>query len=212
MQELKDRKDLEDQNLLKEQEEEMKKTKEKNSKIDDFRDKVSTAEDLSDMLQDFTQYLKEFTGATGVYIGKLIKPYKKIKEDDNDKAHEDPEAPEIIKYIHASPDHDFLIDKVLLQDQGLTHDVFKPPAPKEEGGEEENKDNENEGEGEKEKAEPKEPEIVYPQNIFVEEVVRENRVHYFKVPRLGSYLAVELKYNSCLTEETFEKAFEDFIE
>lgn len=205
MQELKDRKDLEEQNLMRDKEEELKAEKERLSRIDDFKDKVNTAEDLSDLLQDFTLYLKEHTGATGVYIGKLIKPNKPIKDDDDDKAHEDSNATEIIQYIHASPDHEFLIEKTLTPQQGLTHEVFKPDEPKEEEDKEENK----EGEGD---AEPKEPEKPVPKHIFCAEVVRDKRIHYFRVPRLGSYLAVELKYNSCLDESAFDSAFDDFIE
>jgi len=110
-QELKDRKDLELQNKIRQQEEELKAEKENRVKIEDFRDRVEHSEDPSDLLQDFSNYLKDHTDATGVYIGKLIKPLKEIADDDNDEAHIDPEAVEIIKYIHATPDHDFLIEK-----------------------------------------------------------------------------------------------------
>jgi hypothetical protein len=33
--------------------------------------------------------LHENTGATAVYIGKVVNPLKKIKDDDNDRAHID---------------------------------------------------------------------------------------------------------------------------
>ena len=201
-QELKDRKDLDDQNKMRDVEEQLKKEKEHSTKIDDFRDKVATSDDLSDMLQEFTHYLKEFTGATGVYIGRLIKPNKQIQEGDDDKAHENPEANEIIRYIYATQDHEFMINKTLSQEQGLTHDVFKPEVQKEDEG----------ITSDIEDHKPKEPLNISPKHLFISEVVRENRVHYFKVPKLGSYLAVELKYNSCLTEEAFEKAYEDFLE
>lgn len=210
-QELKDRKDMEDQNKMREVEEELKKEKEKTSRVEDFKDKIGTAEDLSDMLQDFTHFLKEHTGATGVYIGKLIRPNKPIKDEDNDKAHENPEAAEIIKYIHATPDHDFMINRTLTQEQGLTHDIFKPLPTKEEDADGENKADGAEGAEGEAKAEP-EPTKPVPRHLFIPEVVRENRMHYFKVPKLGSYIAVELKYNSCLTEEAFLKAFEDFLD
>ena len=36
------------------------------------------------------------------------------------------------------------------------------------------------------------------------EVVRDPRVHFYKVPRLGSYMAIRLEYNSCLFEEAFD--------
>ena len=74
VQELKDKKDLEQQDQSKEKEEEQKKEKETNAKIDDFKDKIENTEDLADLLQQYAYHLQEFTGATGVYIGKLIKP------------------------------------------------------------------------------------------------------------------------------------------
>jgi hypothetical protein len=46
----------------------------------------------------------------------------------------------------------------------------------------------------------------------VKEVVREPRMRYFKVPRLGSYLAVQLKFKSCLYEESLDAAFADHLD
>jgi hypothetical protein len=43
-----------------------------------------------------SDFLKEFTGATGVYIGRLIKPLKPINDDDDDKAHIDDENPKVV--------------------------------------------------------------------------------------------------------------------
>lgn len=43
-----------------------------------FKKKVERSEDLADNLQDLASYLKSATGATGVYIGELIRPKKPI--------------------------------------------------------------------------------------------------------------------------------------
>jgi len=43
----------------------------------------------------------------------LIKPKKEIKEEDDDTAHVDGDAADVIKYIHATEKHDFLINKIL---------------------------------------------------------------------------------------------------
>ena len=43
-----------------------------------------------------------------------------------------------------------------------------------------------------------------PRHIFVKEVVREPRIHFYNVPRLGSYLAIKLEYSACLSEEAFD--------
>lgn len=172
---------------MREKEEELKSEKEKQSKMEDFRDKVNTTEDLSDLLQNFSIYLQQFTGATRVYVGKLIKPNKPIKDDSDDKEHEDPNTTEIIKYIHATPDQQFLIERTLTPEQGLTHEILKRVV-KEGEGDGEAKDGGKEDEGCQEPEEPSKP---VPQNIFVPEDVREPRMHYFRVPKLGSYLTVQ---------------------
>jgi hypothetical protein len=46
----------------------------------------------------------------------------------------------------------------------------------------------------------------------VKDVVREPKMHFFKVPRLGSYLAVRLEYNACLNETAFDAAVADYNE
>ena len=35
---------------------------------------------------------------------------------------------------------------------------------------------------------------------------------YYKFPRLGSYLAIKLEFNSCLSEEAFDAAIENYQE
>ena len=47
---------------------------------------------------------------------------------------------------------------------------------------------------------------------MVKEVVREPRIHYFKVPRLGSYMAIRLEYNTCLYEDSFDAGVTDLLE
>ena len=44
------------------------------------------------------------------------------------------------------------------------------------------------------------------------EVVREPRIYYYKVPRLGSYMAIRLEYNSCQFEEAFDSGVNDLIQ
>lgn len=47
-------------------------------------------------------------------------------------------------------------------------------------------------------------------HVFVPEVVRETRMHFFKVPRLGSFMAVPLVYKSCMFYESLEAAVADW--
>lgn len=99
-----------------------------------------------------------------------------------------------------------MVDKILLQDQGVTFGaLFGPEEPEEPPAEEEEVP-----EGvEKPKKVEKEK---LPKFKLVEEVVRDPKIHYYMVPRLGSYLAIKLEYESCLFEEAFDAAVVDFQE
>lgn len=37
-------------------------------------------------------------------------------------------------------------------------------------------------------------------------------MHFYKVPRLGSYLAIRLEYKSCLFEEALDSAVTDYLD
>jgi len=100
-----------------------------------------------------------------------------------------------------------LIDKILKQDQGITFGLFAPDEP--EAPVEEAEEEEEEGAAPKK---PKEPVERLPKHILVEEVVEEPRIHYYQVPKLGSYLAIKLEYESCLSEEAFDAAVVDYLE
>lgn len=114
-------------------------------------------------------------------------PKKSIKEDDDEHAHINPDAANVIQFINASEGHEYLVDKVLKQEQGLTFDVMKDPeaAPVEEG-EKAEEDVTASLKPQKEKPED------LPRTIYVKDVVREPRMHFYKVPRLGCYMAIRL--------------------
>ena len=48
-------------------------------------------------------------------------------------------------------------------------------------------------------------------HILVKEVVREPRMHFFKVPRLGSYMAIRMEYDSCLSVEAYNEGVRDAL-
>lgn len=151
-------------------------------------------------MQDLNDYLKEGTKATAVYIAKMVQPYKPITDKDNDRAHIDMEAVPHLQYAYASADHKFLVDKILQPGQGVTYDIFNetpvdavddtPPELDEDGNEIPKPE--------------KVQEEVLPKYLVIPEVVRESRMHFFKVPKLGSYFAVKLEYETCLFEEALD--------
>jgi len=74
---------------------------------------------------------------------------------------------------------------------------------------EEDEENADREEGSKPK--PKAPVAEkLPRHILIDEVVREPKIHFYTVPRLGSYLAIKLEFESCLFEEAFDAAVIDF--
>jgi hypothetical protein len=100
-----------------------------------------------------------------------------------------------------------MVDKVLKMEEGLTFDVFKDEEPVEEQPPVEEEENED---GVPKR--PKTPEEKFPRHVFIKEVVREPRMHFYKVPRLGSYLAIRLEFASCINEAAFEAAVTDYTD
>ena len=47
-----------------------------------------------------------------------------IGEDADENAHINEEDPKVIKIIHASQDHKYMVDTVLKSDEGISHDAF----------------------------------------------------------------------------------------
>jgi len=46
--------------------------------------------------------------------------------------------------------------------------------------------------------------------VWVPEVIREPKMHYWTVPKLGSFMAVPLVYKSCLNINSFDKSVKDY--
>lgn len=146
--------------------------------------------------------MHENTNATGCYIGKLEYPYKEIAEDAGENDHLDTESPEIIKFIFSNIDHRSKVCGTSLKPgQGITHNVFT---------EEFTTSNEQINVYPDESEEADYSTIVQQyKHLFVDEVVREEKMHFWNVPRLGSFIAIPLVYKSCLSVESFQKAYDD---
>jgi len=135
-------------------------------------------------------FIAENTGATGVYIGKLVQPRKPIEDDAGDNDHIDEEAPKVIQYTHATASHKFMIDRVLTPEVGpITHSCFGEQAEEEEPAAEEDDVESNTA------LKAKNEDILTTfKHIYVPEVVKESRMWFKRVPRLGSFMAVPLVY------------------
>ena len=90
-----------------------------------FWENLNISQDLNDNLTQLANYINKNTGATGVYIGKLENEMQPIEEGDDDTAHIVEGAPMVLKFKHASDDHQkLMIGKVLKSDMGICHELF----------------------------------------------------------------------------------------
>ena len=93
--------------------------------------------------------------------------------------------------------------------KGVTYDVFNETPVEEEAVAVEPELDE---EGNPIPAPVKEREEKLPKFLIVPEVVKEPSIHFFKVPRLGSYMAIRLEYESCLFEEALDAGVIDYLQ
>jgi len=46
--------------------------------------------------------------------------------------------------------------------------------------------------------------------VYVPDVVKEPKMHFFRIPRLGSYIAIPIVYNSCMSDvNSFDLGLEE---
>jgi hypothetical protein len=157
------------------------------------------------------EYLKVKTGATATYCGYQIEETAMQAVD----GEEQEVKSEVIKYMAASSNNQFMTEKTLrLKGSGkkakgqLTLGIFEevddiPPAPAE--GEE----------GYEGYEPPPEPEGGWPKKwktpcLVVDQCLQEPKMQYFRIPKLGSYLAVPFRFQYEEDQEAEEKpAIED---
>lgn len=92
---------------------------------EEFLHDISESKDLNDELQSMVDHLKKHTGATAVYVGRLVSPKKPITDLDDDAAHVDDASEKMISFTNASSGSEFMVDQVLKKGQGMTFDVFE---------------------------------------------------------------------------------------
>ena len=74
----------------------------KEEKQKSFEENVQSSLDLNDQLQLLMDHLQDTTGATAVYIGKLVAPKKPIEDGDDDEAHVDDSSEKILHFQHST--------------------------------------------------------------------------------------------------------------
>jgi len=187
------------------QEEEKKKVEEIKSLEEQrktkYLEKIQYCGDFEYSLDYFCEELKQLSGATGCYLMSYEKKRKlKVSDEDDENAHllEDM----VLRYINYCDDHEFLRNKFLEPGTGVCYELVTPKEeetkPADEGTNAEGKENDTT---------PKEP-----KHKEVQEVVGSDegaKIKFFKEPRLGCFLAVDVSYNTSLSKVSLESAIEN---
>mmetsp|Transcript_30520 Transcript_30520/g.68438 ORF Transcript_30520/g.68438 Transcript_30520/m.68438 type:complete len:412 (-) Transcript_30520:288-1523(-) len=147
---------------------------------------LRSTREVPDLYPRFLEMCKLATGATSAYIG-----VKQMSEAGPDG--EPPSLP-VITYIAGSEGSEIEGQAMTGGDpeneegpppEGITFGLFKGTEPPE------NPDADPEGE-------EGEAPLIYPTELIVPNVVRHQGMKFFGVPKIGAYLAVPIKYKSCL--------------
>ena len=182
--------------------EKAKKEEEKNMRKKDENNLIQEIEECKDFWLGFNhicQRLKELSGATGCYIGIYDLKRRKVEEDDDETGHIDPSNSKVLRYIGWNNDHNFLDGEYLEQNQGVTFDLIFPQQknqPQEGENPQANQEKTNINPITDKKDETSEEPAL--QTILIEDVVNESRMKFFREPRLGCYLALDLTYKTSL--------------
>lgn len=203
--------------------EEHKKNEElKYKKIEDEKEslleKIKTCTNFEASINELCDEIKLVTKSTGVYFGIYDNKRKAVKIDDDENAHL--MNSKVIRYIGYCKDHDFLKFKFLDTNTGVTLELFTLKKTPKNNAANENDSEETENELNKkakndidfENNSNVENEIFKEYNFtLINEVVRNPKIKFFREPRLGCYLAVEIAINSSLSSTSLYSAMENLI-
>ena len=150
--------------------------------------------------------LKTLTNATGCYIGIYDQKRRPVKEEDDMDGHLDPSGTKVLRYIAWNDDHAFLDDKCLEPNEGVTFDLITPKAQQNNQENQQEKPEEQKGVIKKEDMEKKLEDSI--KSLLIDDVVNENRIQFFREPRLGCYLALDLTYKTSLNYNSLLSAIQ----
>ena len=190
--------------ILEQRTEEKKKVK-KNDE-DSLITEIKSCKDFWLGFNHICERLKTLTNATGCYIGIYDQKRRPVKEEDDMDGHLDPSGTKVLRYIAWNDDHAFLDDKCLEPNEGVTFDLITPKAQQNNQENQQEKPDEQKGELKKEDMEKKLEDSI--KSLLIDDVVNENRIKFFREPRLGCYLALDLTYKTSLSYNSLLSAIQ----
>ena len=191
-------------NILEQRNAEKKKVKKEDE--DSLITEIKSCKDFWLGFNHICERLKTLTNATGCYIGIYDQKRRPVKEEDDMDGHLDPSGTKVLRYIAWNDDHAFLDDKCLEPNEGVTFDLITPKAQQNNQENQQEKPDEQKGELKKEDMEKKLEDSI--KSLLIDDVVNENRIKFFREPRLGCYLALDLTYKTSLSYNSLLSAIQ----
>ena len=182
------------------------KIKERKEDEDNLIREINTCTDFWLGFNHICERLKVLTKSTGCYIGIYDQKRRPVKEDDDIDGHLDPSGTKVLRYISWNDDHNFLEGKCLEPNEGVTFDLI---TSKISSNIQDNQQEKNEEQKKEEKKEENKNNI--DENIktlMIEDVVNDNRIKFFREPRLGCYFALDLTYKTSLSYNSLLSAIQ----
>ena len=181
--------------------------KQRNDDEESLITEIKTCKDFWLGFNHICERLKILTNATGCYFGIYDQKRRQVTDEDDIDSHLDPSGVKVLRYIGWDNDHEFLDGKYLEQNEGVTFDLINN---KSQINMQDNQQEKNEEKKIQEKKENKE--IINNKNdikyLMINDVVNDNRIKFFREPRLGCYLVLDLTYKTSLSYSSLLSAIE----
>lgn len=177
--------------------------KKKKSKIE----LISLIKSSSDLEKDFFQIcdlLKELTKSTTVTISYYDQKRRVVSSNEDEFAHLLPEN--VVRFVGFDRESCFLEHQCIENGEGVTLDLIK--NEENEGNNENNEGNE----GNNQKETDENTRKISLKTVFIDEVIRNPRIKFFKEPKLGCYFALNISYNSSLNKKSLSSSIENLNE
>ena len=182
------------------------KIKERKEDEDNLIREINTCTDFWLGFNHICERLKVLTKSTGCYIGIYDQKRRPVKEDDDIDGHLDPSGTKVLRYISWNDDHNFLEGKCLEPNEGVTFDLI---TSKISSNIQDNQQEKNEEQKKEEKKEGNKNNIEENiKTLMIEDVVNDNRIKFFREPRLGCYFTLDLTYKTSLSYNSLLSAIQ----
>ena len=173
---------------------------------DDLITEIKTCTDFWLGFNHICDRLKTLTKATGCYIGIYDQKRRPVTEEDDMDGHLDPSGTKVLRYTSWNNDHDFLEGKCLEPNEGVTFDLItSKPQGNIQGNQQERQEEKKNEEKKEENMNNSEESI---KTLLIEDVVNDNRIKFFREPRLGCYFALDLTYKTSLSYKSLLNAIQ----